>query len=80
MELDNLLRRDKDAAALFAHLPHTVQQNIRQRAGSISTLAALRDYTIHMIDHSGPFYAARTEDGTCMEPELKAEWTMEHET
>lgn len=80
MELDNLLRQDKDAAALFSHLPPNVQNAIRQNAGNISTLTALRDYTIHMVDNGGPFYAARTEDGTCMEPELKAAWTMEHET
>lgn len=80
MELDHLLRRDKDAAALFSHLPPNVQTTIRQSAGNISTLEALRDYTTRMVDHNGPFYAGRTEDGTCMEPELKAEWTMEHET
>lgn len=80
MELDELLRRDKEAASLFSHLPLEVQEIIRTKAGSISTLAALRDHTIRLIDHNGPFYAARTEDGTCMEPELKAAWTMEHET
>lgn len=80
MELDDLLTRDKEAAALFSHLPPTVQAHIRSAAGHISTTEALRDYTIRMVDHGGPFYAARTEDGTCMEPELKAAWTMEHET
>lgn len=80
MELDDLLRRDPDAAALFRHLPPEAQEAIREKAENISTLAALRDYTIHMVNHNGPFYAARTEDGTCMEPELKAAWTMEHET
>lgn len=80
MELDALLRRDKEAAALFSHLPSKVQETLRTKAGNINTLASLRDYIIRMVDHDGPFYAARTEDGTCMEPELKAEWTMEHET
>ena len=80
MELDELLRRDRDAAALFSHLPEQVQADIRSRAGHIRTLAALREYTIQMVDHCGPFYATRTEDGTCMEPELKAAWTKEHET
>lgn len=80
MELDDLLRQDKDAAALFSHLPPRAREAIRSQAGHISTLAALRDYTIHMVDNDGPFYAVRTQDGTCMEPELKAAWTMEHET
>lgn len=80
MELDDLLHRDKDAAKLFSHLPPEVQDTIRRKAGNIRSLAALRDYTIHLVDHNGPFYAVHTEDGTCMEPELKAEWTMEHET
>lgn len=80
MELDELLRRDRDAAALFSHLPEKVQATLRRRAGHISTLEALREYTIQMVDHGGPFYATHTEDGTCMEPELKAAWTMEHET
>lgn len=80
MELDELLQRDRDAATLFSHLPPHVQEEIRAKAGHISTLAALRDHTIRMVDQDGPFYAARTEDGTCMEPELKAAWTMEHET
>ena len=57
-----------------------MQETLRTKARNINTLASLRDYTIRMVDHDGPFYAARTEDGTCMEPELKAEWTMEHET
>lgn len=80
MELDDLLHHNKEAAALFSHLPPAVQGHIRSTAGHINTLEALRDYTIRMVDHSGPFYAVRTEDGTCMEPELKAQWTMEHET
>lgn len=80
MELDTLLQHDKEAAALFRHLPPQAQQVIREQAGDISSLAALREYTIHMVNQQGPFYAAHTEDGTCMEPELKAAWTMEHET
>lgn len=80
MELDDLLYRDEEAAALFSHLPEKVQATLRRRAGHINTLAALRDYTVQMVGNDGPFYAVRTEDGTCMEPELKAEWTMEHET
>lgn len=80
MELDELLQRDRDAAALFSHLPQQVQADIRNRAGHISTLEALREHTIQMVNRDGPFYAVRTEDGTCMEPELKAAWTMEHET
>ena len=42
MELDNLLRRDKDAAALFSHLPAQAQNDIRSKAGNINSLAALR--------------------------------------
>lgn len=80
MELDELLQRDRDAAALFSHLPPKAQEAIRKSAGDISSLTALRDYTIRMVDQNGPFYAVHTEDGTCMEPELKAAWTMEHET
>lgn len=80
MELDNLLAHSKEAATLFSHLPSHVQAHIRSTAGHINTPEALRDYTIRMINQTGPFYAARTEDGTCMKPELKAEWTMEHET
>lgn len=80
MELDDLLYRDEEAAALFSHLPERIQATLRRRAGHINTLAALRDYTIQMVDNNGPFYANRTEDGTCMEPELKAAWTKEHET
>lgn len=80
MELEDLLYRDEEAAALFSHLPEEAQATLRRRAGHISTLETLREYTIQMVDQNGPFYATRTEDGTCMEPELKAAWTKEHET
>lgn len=80
MGLNDLLRRDRDAATLFSHLPQKAQETLLQKAGDINSLAALRDYTVNMVAENGPFYAARTVDGTCMEPELKAAWTMEHET
>lgn len=80
MNLEELLQRDRDAAVLFSHLPPRAQEAIHQNGGEINSLDALRSYTIRMVNQNGPFYAVRTEDGTCMEPELKAEWTKEHET
>ena len=80
MDLENLLKTDKEAADLFSHLPLQAQKEIRRTGRNISTLAALRDHTIRMVNENGPFYANGVIDGTKLEPELKAEWTMEHET
>ena len=81
MKLDDLLSRDKEAAQLFDHLPLQVQKTIRRTVGdNIDSLADLRDHTIHMVDHNGPFYANAVLDGTELDPELKAHWTMEHQT
>lgn len=80
MKLDELLERDKEAAHLFDHLPLEVQKIIRRTGGDIDTLAALRDHTINLVHHEGPFYANGVIDGTELDPELKAHWTMEHQT
>lgn len=79
MKLDELLKNDREAAALFNNLPLQVQKNIRRVGGDIDSLAALRDHTIHMVDHNGPFFAHGVIDGTKLDPELKAEWTKEHQ-
>lgn len=80
MKLDDLLQNDREAAALFNSLPLPVQKTIRRTASDINSLAALRDYTINMVHNDGPFYANAVLDGTELEPELKAQWTMEHQT
>lgn len=80
MKLDKLLKTDQEAARLFSHLPLQVQKSIHRTGGDIDSLAALRDYTINMVDHDGPFYANGVIDGTELDPELKAHWTMEHQT
>ena len=80
MKLDELLARDKEAAHLFNHLPLQVQKIIYRTGGNtIDSLAALREHTIHMVNHDGPFYANAVIDGTELDPELKAHWTMEHQ-
>lgn len=79
MKLDELLATDKEAAALFNALPLPVQKQIRRTAPNIGTLAALRDHTINMVHRDGPFYANAVLDGTKLDPELKAEWTKEHQ-
>ena len=80
MKLDELLQRDKEAAQLFNRLPLQVQKTIHRTGGDIDTLAALRDHTINMVNHDGPFYANAVIDGKPLDPELAAHWTMEHET
>ena len=80
MDLNELLKTDKEAAELFSHLPLQAQKAIRRTGKSIGTLAALRDHTINMVDQDGPFYANCVIDGTKLDPELKAQWTKEHET
>lgn len=79
MKLDELLRTDKEAEALFHDLPLQIQKHIRRTGADIGSLAALRDYTANMVHRDGPFYANAVLDGTKLEPELKAEWTMEHQ-
>lgn len=79
MKLDKLLERDPEAAQLFARLPLEVQKVIRRTGGDIDTLAALRDHTINLVHQEGPFYANAVIDGTELDPELKARWTMEHQ-
>lgn len=79
MKLDELLRTDKEAEALFNDLPLQVQKRIRRAGADISSLAALRDYTANMVHEDGPFYANAVLDGTKLDPELKAEWTKEHQ-
>lgn len=80
MDLEELLKTDREAAELFSHLPLPVQKTIRRTGKSIGTLAALREHTIQMVDHDGPFFANCVIDGTKLEPELKAQWTKEHQT
>ena len=81
MKLDDLLARDKEAAQLFNRLPLQVQKTIHRTVGDqVDTLAALRDHTISMINHNGPFYANAVIDGKPLDPELAAHWTMEHQT
>ncbi len=79
MKLDDLLRHDPEAAALFDGLPAEAQDKIRRTCGDVDSLAALRDRTIHIMDHDGPFYAHVPHDGTELDPELKADWTQEHQ-
>lgn len=79
MKLDELLKNDREAAALFNSLPLQVQKSIRRTHGDIGTLAALQEHTIQMVDHDGPFFAHGVIDGTKLDPELKAEWTREHQ-
>ncbi len=79
MKLDELLRTDREAAALFDDLPLSIQEIIRREGKDIDTLAALRDYTINMVHQDGPFYADGVIDGTNLDPELKAQWTREHQ-
>lgn len=79
MNLEELLHKDKEAAALFDNLPLQVQKIIRRTGSNIGSLAALRDYTTNMVHQDGPFYANAVLDGTELDPELKAEWTMEHQ-
>lgn len=79
MKLDKLLETDREAAALFRNLPLQVQKSIRRTAGDIDTLAALRDYTIRMVDQNGPFFANGVIDGTKLDIEQKVEWTKEHQ-
>lgn len=79
MKLDELLKKDREAAALFNNLPLQVQKSIRRAGGDIDSLAALREHTIQMVDHGGPFFAHGVIDGTKLDPELKAEWTREHQ-
>lgn len=80
MKLDELLKRDREAKALFHNLPLPVQKSIHRSAGDIDSLAALREYTIRMVDHDGPFFANGVIDGTNLDMEYKAEWTREHQT
>lgn len=81
MKLDELLQRDREAARLFNCLPLQAQKTIHRTMGDqIDTLAALRDQTINLVNHDGPFYANAVLDGTELDPELKAHWTMEHQT
>ncbi len=80
MKLDELLRTDREAAALFDSLPTDIQKIIRREGKDIDTLAALRDHTINMVHQEGPFYANGVVDGTELDPELKAQWTREHQT
>ena len=80
MKLDDLLARDQEAAQLFNRLPLQVQKSIYRTGGDIDTLAALRDHTINMVNHDGPFYANAVIDGKPLDPELAAYWTMEHQT
>ncbi len=80
MKLEELLRTDQEAAALFNDLPLPIQKIIRRKGKDIDTLAALRDYTINMVHQEGPFYANGVVDGTELDPELKAQWTREHQT
>ena len=79
MQLDDLLQNDKEAAALFSHLPLQAQKAIRRTGSDIRSLAALREHTARMVHNDGPFYANAVLDGTKLDPELKAEWTREHE-
>ncbi len=79
MKLDELLRTDREAAALFDELPPDIQKSIRRKGKDIGTLAALRDHTINMIHQDGAFYADDIVDGTNLDPELKAQWTREHQ-
>ncbi len=80
MKLDDLLAQDKEAAELFESLPVDVQKTIRRTGEDIGSLAELRDRTIHMVNHDGPFYHTAVVDGTKLEPEEKAEWTKYHQT
>lgn len=80
MDLEELLKTDKEAAELFSHLPFTAQKEIRRTGKNIGTLAALRDHTMELVHEDGPFYANCVIDGTKLDPELKAQWTREHQT
>lgn len=80
MKLNDLLKQDKEAAELFESLPVDVQKTIRRTGKDIGSLAELRDHTIHMVNHDGPFYHTTVIDGTKLEPEEKAEWTKYHQT
>lgn len=79
MKLDELLKQDREAAALFHNLPLPIQKSIRRNAGGIDSLAALREHTIRLVDQNGPFFANGVIDGTNLDIEYKAEWTREHQ-
>lgn len=79
MNLDDLLKTDRDANALFQSFPKQAQRQLRSCGDSINSLAALRDYGINLTAQSKPPYPNPVEDDSKLDPTLKAHWTMEHQ-
>ncbi len=74
MKLNDLLCQDHEAHAFFSGLSHRVQEDLRSCGGDIGSLAALREYANNLGANQ------LRADGIPMDPEQRAQWTMEHQT